>query len=137
MRFVFSRRFYILLALGFIPLSLSWNLPVLRYLVLIYDLLLIAFALLDFYSSRKSLENLSIEREFSKRFAIGDQTDVRLKIENPSQRDFYIQIKDEYPPEMSLNENREAEFLVAAKTNADFIYGLTPAKRGKYEVGKT
>ena len=40
MRFVFSRRFYILFALGIIPLSLSWNLPVLRSVVLAYDALL-------------------------------------------------------------------------------------------------
>lgn len=137
MRFVFSRRFYVLLALGFIPLSLSWNTPALRYFVLIYDILLIAAAITDYFLSRKLPDTFSINREFSKRFAIGDQTDVRLKIENSSSQNVYIQIKDEYPPEMLLNENRKAEFNVEAQTNADFIYGLTPSKRGKYGFGKT
>ena len=137
MRFVFSRRFYILFALGFIPLSLSWNLPVLRYLVLIYDILLIALAFADYFISRNLPEDFHIKREFDKRFAIGDETDVRLHIENSTANDYYIHVKDEFPPEMKLNEKREAEFPVKAQTSAEFFYGLTPPKRGKYTFGKT
>jgi uncharacterized protein (DUF58 family) len=137
MRFVFSRRFYILFALGFIPLSLSWNLPVLRYLVLIYDILLIALAIADYFISRNLPEDFRIKREFDKRFAIGDETDVRMHIENSTASDYYIKIKDEFPPEMKLKEKREAEFNVAAQTSAEFFYGLTPPKRGKYTFGKT
>ncbi len=137
MRFVFSRRFYILLALGLIPLSLSWNLPALRYLVLAYDLLLIAGAFLDYFISRKLPADFKITREFSKRFAIGDETIVNLRVENNSERDLYIKLKDEFPPEMLLNEKREAEFWAEAQTVSDFYYGLTPPKRGKYEFGRT
>ena len=137
MRFVFSRRFYILLAVGLIPLSLSWNFPVLRSVVLIYDILLAALALVDFYISRKLPAEFTVWREFSKRFAIGDETEVHLKIENLSPDDFRIRIKDEFPPEMILSEKREAEFTVEAQTAAEFIYGLTPPKRGNYKFGKT
>jgi len=87
MRFVFSRRFYVLLALGLIPLSLSWNFPILRYAVLVYDILLIASALIDHFISRKLPESFQISRDFSKRFAIGDKTDVRLVIDNGSNTD--------------------------------------------------
>ena len=52
MRFVFSRLFFVLLAFGFLPLSLSWGFPVLRYAVLIYDVALISLALVDYYISR-------------------------------------------------------------------------------------
>ena len=38
MRFVFTRRFYILVAITVVPLSLSWNLPALRYGVMIFDI---------------------------------------------------------------------------------------------------
>lgn len=137
MRFVFSRRFYILLALGFIPLSLSWNFPFLRYFVVGYDILLIILALTDYFISRKLHEKLNIKREFSKRFAIGDETIVNLRIENNSDKNIYIKLKDEFPPEMILNEDREAEFLAEAHTASDFYYGLTPPRRGKYEFGKT
>ena len=137
MKFIFSRRFYILFALGFIPLSLSWNLPFISYLVLAYDILLVATAAFDYFNSRNLPKDFKITRTFSKRFAIGDQTDVCLHIENASEQGFYITLKDEYPPEMVLSENREAEFEVNAQTSADFYYGLTPPKRGKYAFGKT
>lgn len=137
MRFVFSRRFYILLALGLVPLSLSWNFPVLRYAVLAYDVLLVALAFLDYLISRKLPEDSTISREFEKRFAIGDETQIHLKITNASTKDFHLKIKDEFPPEMILGETREAEFKSEAQTISDFFYTLTPPRRGKYFFGKT
>ncbi len=137
MNFVFSRRFFILFAFGLIPLSLSWNLPALRYSVLIYDGALLAVAFFDYLTSRRLAENLKIEREFEKRFAIGDATKIKLRVENDSPRDFRLKIKDEFPPEMRLNETREADFTIEAKTFADFYYNLTPPRRGKYQFGNT
>lgn len=135
MRFVFSRLFFALLALGFLPLSLSWNFPVLRYAVLTYDVALIALALIDYFISRKLLAELTITREFEKRFAIGDESIVTIHIENNSLRDFNLKIKDEFPSEMKLADSREAAFEIKANTNADFTYGLTPPRRGKYQFG--
>lgn len=137
MRFVFSRRFYILFALGLIPLSLSWTIPALRPIVLAYDILLILLALTDYLISRKLPEELTVRREFEKRFAIGDQTKISLHIENQSSRRFHLKVKDEYPPEMILDEKREAEFTVEAQTAAEFFYYLKPPKRGNYKFGKT
>ena len=137
MRFVFSRRFYILLALGLIPLALSWNLPWLRTFVFAFDALVIVMALADYFMSRRLPEDFRITRTFGRRFAIGDSNQVDLKIENPTPRDFHIKIKDEYPPEMILEDKREAGFTVQAQTSADFFYTLTPPKRGSYKFGKT
>ncbi len=137
MSFIFSRRFYILFALGFIPLSLSWNLPILRWLVLIFDILLIFAAIIDYFISRKLPEEFTIKRKFEKRFAIGDATRVSLIIDNDSARRFYIKVKDEFPPEMILGETRETEFEIEAKTTAEFFYFLNPPRRGKYKFGKT
>ncbi len=137
MRFVFSRRFFILLAIGFVPLSLSWNFPALRSAVLVYDVLLVSIALADYFTSRKVPEELTITREFGRRFAIGDANQVKLHIENRSPRAFDLQIKDEFPPEMKLTETREAEFMIEAQTSAEFFYNLTPPRRGRYEFGKT
>src|SRR5687768_2449479 len=137
MRFVFSRRFFLLLAAGIIPLSLSWGLPQLRYAVLGYDALLIAAAIVDFFLSRRLSAEFGIRREFDRRFAIGDATRVTLHIENASERSLHVVVKDEYPAEMRLNERREAEFTVEAQTHAEFSYDLTPPKRGRYLFGKT
>ncbi len=137
MRFVFSRRFYILLALGLIPLVLSWNLPFLRTFVFAFDALLIVMAIVDYFISRKLPEDFKITRIFGRRFAIGDANQVHLKVENGTTRSINLKLKDEYPPEMNLDGKREAEFKVAAQTSADFFYVLTPPKRGSYKFGQT
>jgi len=137
MRFVCSRRFFILLAIGFVPLSLSWSFPALRYAVLAFDVLLVLLALFDYFTSRKLPEELTITREFGRRFAIGDENQVRLHIENRSPQTFNLQIKDEFPPELKLSETREAKFKIEGQSSADFFYNLTPPRRGKYEFGKT
>lgn len=137
MNFVFTRRFFALLAIGFVPLSLSWSFPVLRYAVLIYDVALVAAAVVDYFISRRLPEELTVRREFERRLAIGDETQVKLVIENRSPHDFRLKIKDEFPPEMKLAQTREAEFTVAAQTTAEFTYGITPPRRGRYEFGVT
>lgn len=137
MRFVFSRRFYILLAIGLVPLSVSWNFPALRTAVMVYDAFLILAAVVDAILSRNIANDLSIHREFGGRFAIGDPQRVTLKIENTGQRDLTLRIKDEYPPTLQLNESREAAFMVRSQGTAEFFYHLTPPKRGRYEFGTT
>jgi uncharacterized protein (DUF58 family) len=137
MRFVFSRRFYILLALGLIPLSLSWNFPVLRTVVFVFDALLLIAAIVDYFISRRLPEEFTIRREFDRRFAIGDRTEVRLRIENASPKTFRVQIKDEYPPEMRLVGERAAEFTIEGQSFVEVVYGLIPPRRGRYEFGKT
>lgn len=135
MRFVFSKYFFIWLALGFIPLSLSWSFPFLRWVTLCYDLSLLFLALIDWRISYLP-EGLKIEREFAGRFAIGDATEVQLKISNETPRDFQLILKDEFPPTMQLLGNREGNLKVESFTTASLIYELKPPKRGRFEFGK-
>ncbi|HEX8287229.1 MAG TPA: DUF58 domain-containing protein [Pyrinomonadaceae bacterium] len=137
MRFVFSRRFFILLAVGLVPLSLSWNFPFLRSIVLIYDFVLITTAFVDYFISRRLPEDFTVTRSFEKRFAIGEEARIHLRVENGSSNDYRTVIKDEYPPEMILGDKREAKFVAEAQTTADFFYLLTPPKRGNYRFGRT
>lgn len=137
MRFVFSRKFFILFAVGFVPLSLSWSFPVVKDAVLGFDILLIVLALIDYFISRKLPPELTTRREFEKRFAIGDKSKIVLLIENATPRIFHLKIKDEFPPEMLLDETREAAFTIEGQSTAEFSYFLTPPRRGRYEFGKT
>jgi uncharacterized protein (DUF58 family) len=138
MRFVFARRFYILLAAGLVPLSFSWNFPALRTAVLIFDVLLVIAALIDYFVSRRLPPvDFTVERQFERRFAIGDEAQIHLKIGNRTARELRLKIKDEFPAEMILGETREAEFSLPAQTSADFFYLLTPPRRGNYRFGKT
>lgn len=136
MRLVFSRLFFVLFALGLVPLSVSWQIPVLRSAVIGFDILLVLAALIDYVISRKLPDGVTCRREFDKRFAIGDPSEVRLIIENSSDRDLRFRIKDEYPPAMRLNGNREVEMYLESHETAGFTYSLTPTRRGRYEFGR-
>ena len=134
MRFVFTKLFYALLAFGLIPLSLSWNRPMLRWLTLAYDLALISAAIFDAWNSRLPAP-VRIERHFGGRFAVGAETEVRIEIANHTARDISLIVKDEYPPQMKLSGAREARVEVEAQTSAALVYELTPPKRGRFEFG--
>ncbi len=137
MRFVFSRRFYILFALALVPLSLSWSLPMLVYVAFAYDLLLILAAVTDHFVSRSDIDGIDLRREIERRFAIGDPAKVSLLMDNGTDRKLRLRVKDEYPPELIPEESREAEFEMMPHSNAEFYYHLKPRKRGRYEFGRT
>ena len=137
MRFVFSRLFFIILAAGLIPLSVSWQVPFLRTVVIVFDIALVGLAFLDYFISRKLPGGATVRREFDRRFAIGDPTEVRVEVTNSSHRDLRMSLKDEYPPELRLDGRREAEMYLDAHEIASFSYLLTPPRRGRYEFGRT
>src|SRR4051794_37065821 len=85
MRFVFTRLTYALLAVGFVPLSLSWGRQGLRWVALAYDACVLAAAFLD---ARAAVQpaGLEIVREFGGRFHIGAETEVRIRVENHTPR---------------------------------------------------
>jgi uncharacterized protein (DUF58 family) len=134
MRFTFTKLFYALLAVGFVPLSLSWGRPMLRWVALTYDLGLIALAIFDGANSKLPAKVI-VERHFGSRFAVGAETEVRVEIANHLLRDISLIVKDEYPPQMSLSGAREARMEVEAQTSASLVYGLTPPKRGRFAFG--
>jgi uncharacterized protein (DUF58 family) len=136
MRFVFSRRFYLLLFLGLLPLSLSWGRPWLRWLTLGYDILLLLIAFLDYRISQWP-RGIEIDREFDRRFAVGAQTEVRVRIANETRAPLNLRVKDEYPPSLILIGEREAQIRVEAHTVATLIYELKPPRRGKFVFGQT
>lgn len=137
MNFVFTRRLIILIAAGIVPLTVSWLIPGLSYLIFAFDALIVAAAVIDHFRSRKDFENISLDRHFAKRFAIGDKNDVFLDISNHLGREITLHIKDEYPPELTLLDPREASFTIPAGGDASFAYGLKPNRRGQYHFGKT
>ncbi|HEY0080826.1 MAG TPA: DUF58 domain-containing protein [Pyrinomonadaceae bacterium] len=136
MRFAFTKLFYALLTVGFVPLSLSWGRPGLRWAAAAYDVALLVLAAVD--ARRSPLpEGVQIRREIEGRFHIGAETEVRVRVLNHSRRALSLKVKDEYPPEMRLKGAREAFMRVRAQTTAALIYGLTPPRRGRFQFGLT
>ena len=136
MRFVFTRLFYVLAALAFIPLSLSWQRPWLAWIAFAYDLLLIFAAIIDAQFSQLP-KGFQISRHFGSRFAMGAETEVKIEIQNASNQPVSLTIKDEYPPQMILTGEREANLRVEAHSSAALLYRLTPPRRGRFEFGYT
>lgn len=135
MRFVFTKLFYALIALGFVPLSLSWGRPWLRWLTFVLDAALLIAAFIDSRTSRLP-EAFEVAREFGGRFHIGAETEVRVRLSNHTPRSFKLKIKDEYPSELALLSPRETELNVGPLESQTFIYVLKPSRRGHFEFGR-
>jgi uncharacterized protein (DUF58 family) len=135
MRFVFTKLFYALLAVALVPISLSWGRPMLAWIAVTYDLVIIAVALFDAWNS-KLAKGVSIQRHFGGRFAVGAETDVQIDVENHTPRDISLILKDEYPPQLQLFGSREARVEVEAQTSTKFFYSLKPPKRGQFSFGR-
>ena len=135
MRFVFTKLFYLLAAASLIVLSLSWGRPWLRWVALLYDVGLIALAMIDARLSQLP-KGVRITREFSGRFAVGAENEVRINVQNAQPNAVSLEVKDEYPPQMKLSGLREAHLRVDGQTSAALVYGLTPPKRGRFEFGQ-
>lgn len=134
MRFVFTKLFYALVAVGLVPLSLSWNWPMLRWFAVAYDIAIFVIAIFDAWNSKLPAQ-IRVERHFGSRFAVGAETEVRIDIANPTPTDLSLIVKDEFPPQMKLHGSREARFNVEGQTAASFSYWLSPPKRGRFEFG--
>lgn len=135
MRFVFTRFFYLLVLIGLVPLTFSWNRPWLRWATLLFDLGILVAAIID--SRRSNLPSgIHIRRHFSGRFAVGAETEVRVTVENYTRGTISLFVKDEYPPHMKLSGAREARLTVEGQSSAALVYGLTPPKRGRFEFGQ-
>ena len=78
-----------------------------RWVVLAYDIILIAAVVIDARYSRLP-KGLHITREFGGRFAVGAETEVQIKIQNARPRPISLIIKDEYPPQMKVSSLRQA-----------------------------
>ncbi|MGI8567160.1 MAG: DUF58 domain-containing protein [Pyrinomonadaceae bacterium] len=132
---VFTKLFYALLIVGFVPLSLSWGRPGLRWAAFVYDAALLIIALVDARVSRLPA-GAKIVREIAGRFHIGAETEVRVRVVHDSPSTLRVRVKDEHPPEMRLAGEREAFMRVEGQTTATLIYGLTPPTRGRFTFGQ-
>lgn len=136
LNFVFTTRFFFLLALGIALLSLSWFSRGALYLTLLFDAVLFAVAAADYFLSEKA-KDFQIERQMDDRFAMGAENEVTVKIRNRSRRPVKFILKDEYPSRMELADPREVILTVPPNRSRLWTYSLLPTARGKYSFGNT
>lgn len=136
MRFIFTSRFFLLLAAGVALLSLGWVMPGAWTLTLAYNLGLFALAALDVVLAENPTR-FRVSRRHEARFAMGAENRVTVRINNDSNRRVTLAAKDEYPNGMDLLTPREARLTLAARRSRSFSYHLLPTARGQYEFGDT
>ncbi|HXG68209.1 MAG TPA: DUF58 domain-containing protein, partial [Blastocatellia bacterium] len=136
MNFVFTFRFFVLLALGLALLSIGWVSRAALYLTIAYDVALFALAAADYFLSEKAAA-FRVERDLDNRFAMGAENRVGIKITNRARRLITFIVKDEYPPQMELVSPREARLSVPPGRSRVWSYELLPTARGKYSFGNT
>jgi len=136
LKFVFTRNFILLLALGLVLLSFAWVSRAMLYATIAYDLFLIILAVIDYLISEKA-SNFRIRRDAEDRFAMGADNTVTLKITNTSNRKVTFIIKDEYPSKMELSDPREVMLTVTPNRSRTWRYSLLPTARGNYDFGNT
>lgn len=130
---IFTGRFFILFALGALPLWLAWSWSGVLWAVMAYDVALLAIAYWD-YRRAEDLAGVEVRRTRSRRFMIGEENEVRIGIANRAPRKVTFTIKDEYPPELELRGERLLR-ATPEGTEAEVSYRLFAAARGDYQFG--
>ncbi|HVG17420.1 MAG TPA: DUF58 domain-containing protein, partial [Blastocatellia bacterium] len=136
MRFVFTTRFFVLLAIGLLLLSLGWVNRDAIYVTVLYDLALAGAVVVDYLISEKAGAFL-VERRVEDRFAMGADNTVTVKVTNRARRKVTFILKDEYPPRMELREPREVRLTSPAGRSRTWSYNVLPTARGSYGFGNT
>lgn len=136
MKFVFTSRFFVLLAIGLALLSVGWLGRAALYATIVYDLVLIVVAAADYFSTEKP-SDFRVERGLEERFAMGAENGVTISLTNRSRRVVTFEVKDEYPPAMELLDSREVRLTVPRGRTRSWTYRLLPTARGSYGFGGT
>ncbi len=144
---LFTRRFFILLGIGALPLFLVWTTFGVRsgwrWAVLAYDLGLLAAAWIDYRRTETAAE-FEVVRAMPRRFMIGEENEVQIRVTAAGRkgrpaRDFELQLKDEYPPALELRGERllRAAPVRRARGARESLlkYKLYAAARGDYRFG--
>jgi len=135
MNLIFANRFYWLVLLGLIPLSLSWLSSRLLWAVGLYDLVLLVAVVVDVVLTQ-SPDQVQVERHTERHFSLNATNQVQIQVSNLSARPQTLWLRDEYPPDM---EPSEIEFKVVIPERQKVVvqYFLTPTRRGDYHFGRT
>jgi uncharacterized protein (DUF58 family) len=132
---IFTRRFFVLLALGALPLVLLWPSPAAKWVTITYDLALLAAAWWD-YRRAEDVSRVQAARQLPQRFILGEENLVRIHVGVNAARPVALTIKDEYPPGLELRGPRLLRARLRGPREVAVIeYKLFAGARGDYAFG--
>ncbi len=129
----FSRRWFVLLALGGIPLLLSGWIPAAARMVVLWDGALLVATLADFLLLPSAPE-FTLERGVEPEISLGADNPVRLVIRNGSRWPWRVTVHDEPPSEME-SDFQDAELKISPGQRRALTYRVHPRRRGDFRFG--
>ena len=131
----FSRLWLLLFALGIVPLLLSGLLPVGLLFAVVWYLLLLGVALIDWLVF-PALNRVFVEREVDDKLSLGTDNTVYVRIRNETRFALRLEVRDS-PPETVPNDLNDLPltFALPANTRHAATYHLRPLARGDYDFG--
>jgi len=129
-------RFVVLLALGAVPLLFVGILPDLLTAVLIYNALLAAATLADFFAAPKPEAALSLTRTVDEKLSLGAANRVLVTAQNKSPMTLRLQVRDIPPATFELDSTVERTLTLPPDPRPlAFTYSVTPPAKGDFEFG--
>ena len=132
----FTRRFFVLVALGVVPLLVSGFYPALAYLAVLWNAIVGALALLDYLRSPRPEAAISVRRVTDDALSVAANNEVALHVRNETPSPLMLTVRDEPPPEFSLTDGaRQKDLRLRPYQKATLRYTLVPPARGDFRFG--
>ncbi len=128
-----SGRLWVTLCVLTLPTLAAGFVPGLWSLVVLIDVSLLAFALLDFTIARRA--KLKVWRRVPTRLSVGVPNAIGLDVVNSGKRALHVQLRDDVPQDFA-SEPDSLAFKVSAQSRVHLQYRVTPKKRGKFSFGQ-
>lgn len=131
MPFVFTHRFYALLALGLLALPFLHTPRAAWFFLAGYNLLLWVLAAGEYFLLMPKPDRFDVTRRHEPRLYLGAENVISLLVSNHSALDCELLIKDDYPPEFTVR-GRTLALTAPARKTASVAYAAFPPNRGQY-----
>lgn len=134
----FTRRFFVLVALGIVPLVLSGFYAPLALLGVLWNLVLVSLAVVDYLLCAAPDSALSAERITDRALSVAASNSIILKFRNETRQCLRGIVRDEPPAEFALaagTDSRQQTFSLKPFEVRAFEYTLTPPARGNFDFG--
>lgn len=133
----FTRRFFILVALGIVPLLLSGVFAPLALLGVLWNLLAGALAVIDYLRCPAPEKAVTVERIMDDALSVAAANEVTVRVRNETPTRLQATVRDEPPPEFALGEGQEVgarqkEMALGPFAVQTLRYTVTPPARGDF-----
>lgn len=132
----FTRRFFVLVAVGVLPLLLSGLWAPLAGLGVLWNAGLVAAVVVDFLRSPAPERALSVRRQLADALSVAAENEVVVRVRNETGTTLRATVRDEPPPEFEIAAgSRQADVTLGAWAVQTLRYQVTPPARGNFPFG--